>query len=150
VKPIAQSKSGLLGDCFPSCIASIMELSLSEVPHFFAVEPREDHMWTQEHWDAVRKFSHEHVCQACWLDPDVEKDKQLIQMLESSDLYYIAFGQSHTGNFGHCVVMHRGKYVHDPAGCLFLASEPWLYVLFEPLGNAPIDKLAKDTNDENT
>lgn len=129
MKPVLQTiHTAPNGNCFPACIASIFEIAIDAVPHFF-VESAGTDLWTQAQWDAVQAFaeSRDHV--ATWIDPQKEPD--LAALLEASDLYYVAFGDSSTG-LGHCVVMHKGEYVHDPMGRKFLTSEPWLYVLFEP------------------
>lgn len=119
------------GNCFPACIASIFEISIDDVPHFFAGSAGTD-LWTQAQWDAVKAFAESRNHVATWIDPETESE--FAARLEASDLYYIAFGDSITG-VGHCVVMRKGEYVHDPMGRKFLTSKPWLYVLFEPSGS---------------
>ena len=118
------------GNCFQACVASIFDLPIKAVPHF--MENSAGDKWTQEQWDAVRKFGEDNGTQACWIDNPEEPE--LVKMLHESDLYYIGIGLSFAGDWGHCVVMHKGQNVHDPAGPTgkFLRSEPWTFVVFEP------------------
>lgn len=115
------------GNCFQACVASVLDLPLYDVPHFMEGS---DGWWTQERWDAVRSFAASHGYRAFWIDPTAEPE--LVSLLDGSDLFYIAIGPSRGGDWGHCVVRHRGGDCHDPAEAGFLAGEPWLYVGFEP------------------
>lgn len=126
--PVAQTIfTAPKGDCFRACVASIFELPIDAVPHFFETSAG-DHMWTQEQWDAVRSFAERHDTEAHWVDPDTEQSE--VAKLVESGLHYVAFGPSPSTPLGHCVVMHKGEYVHDPSHGRFLGGEPWLYVLF--------------------
>ena len=40
--------------------------------------------------------------------------------------------------------MHKGKNIHDPNGCSFLKSKPWLYVLFEPKSKESLASMIPD------
>ena len=117
------------GNCFQACIASILELKLEDVPHVFKDSNIGDN-WKQEEWSQVCWFADENGYRAFWIDPE---EKDLMEKLVNSDLYYIAMGPSRRGNWGHCVVMHKGEYIHDPMNDGFLNGDPWLYVGFEEL-----------------
>lgn len=119
------------GNCFQACVASVFDCPLSEVPNFFEDASSSDATWTQKQWEDVLSFAKTHGRKAFWLDPDLEEDLEFIKLLEAGDLYYIAFGLSPRGSYGHCVVMHKGKYVHDPMNDKFLSGAPYLYVGFE-------------------
>jgi hypothetical protein len=55
---------------------------------------------------------------------------EFVEVLNKSDFYYVAIGPSHGGDWGHCIVMHKGKPVHDPdTPAEFLAGDPWLLFL---------------------
>lgn len=71
---------------------------LIDVPHFFAESAGVDR-WTQSQWDAVREFAASHGHVATWIDPATEPE--FTALLEASDLYYVAFGNSPNG-LGHC------------------------------------------------
>lgn len=128
-KPVMQTISGIGGNCFQACVASIFGLDLAAVPHFFAKSNGGN--MTQEEWDAIRTFAAEHKTQA--LGIEMPEEPELRDKLFASGLLYVAIGPSYSGTFGHCVVGKRGEMVHDPfEDGKFLAGEPWLYIAFEP------------------
>lgn len=55
MQPVKQTINGIGGNCFPACIASILELSLDDVPHFFRGSAGGN--WTQEQWDHLRSWA---------------------------------------------------------------------------------------------
>jgi len=123
-------------NCFQACVASIFALPLESVPHFQqGVMASADHKWTQERWDAVVEFAESYGRKAFWLDPDIATDRPFIAKLHDSGLHYIATGKSPLGNYGHCVIWHQGKMVHDPLRSgSGIEGEPWLYIAFEAAG----------------
>lgn len=78
MKPVYQDLSD---NCFQACIASIFEIPLSDVSHFFKGSEAGS-IWTQDQWDSVMAWSENRGYQACWLDPDIEGDRKFIAMLE--------------------------------------------------------------------
>jgi hypothetical protein len=118
------------GNCFPACIASILEIPLEQVPHFF--EGSAGGFWTQEQWDAVRQFA---LCKGLgvtWLDPDDPADDQWCERLLESHVPYVIFGKQRGGDAGHCVVGCHGEMVHDPhPGGKGLEGKPFMYLLFK-------------------
>ncbi len=118
------------GDCFRACVASIFEMPIEAVPHFLGESAGTHGVgWAQEYWEAVLAFSEEHGHEVKFLEPCNAPDAA--QTVAATGLYYIAIGQSPRCNYGHCVVMHRGEYVHDPVPSGgFLAGEPWTFIFF--------------------
>lgn len=118
------------GNCFQACVASILDLPLASVPHF--LKGSDGGMWTQDHWDVVRRFAEQYGRMAVWLDPDKPEDLPFIQRMNDEGLYAVATGKAFpSSEYGHCVVWQRGQLAHDPMGDGHgLASEPWLYILF--------------------
>ena len=99
--PIDQTKFGHTqkdaGDCFSACIASILELSLEDVPVFCGI--------CGDWWGAYID----------WL----EKRGLTSQCYEYNEDYpprmlHTATGKSPRGKWNHCVVWFNGKMVHDP------------------------------------
>lgn len=137
MKPVMQSiTTAPGGDCFRACVASILDLSLDDVPHFFEHSGVNDFM-TQAEWVQVRCFAREHQRYATHLDPDGDpagpNDLPYIAMLRMTGEPYIAIGKSPAGDWGHCVVMQGTEFVHDPSPSgRFLDGEPWLYVALLP------------------
>lgn len=103
------------GDCFRACVASLLDVSVADVPNFVASE-----RW----WDALVDF----------LEP--RRVFPIILRPTEGNLYipdgvhYIASGQSPRG-FRHAVVFRDGAMVHDPhpskAG---LVSKPDIIYVF--------------------
>lgn len=101
------------GNCFQACVASIFDLPLDAVPHFFAGHAGNAPM-TQEEWTAIRFWGMERDCDVFYIEMPEEPD--LLGKLMASDLHYIAIGPSYAGDWGHCVVGLKGTFVHDPVG----------------------------------
>lgn len=91
MKPVYQEREGREGedggDCFGACVASIMELDLSEVPRV-SLTPE-----TEEEWET-------------WLD---SRGLWLLTINIEPDGYSIGV------EGGHAFVCFDGKGVHDPA-----------------------------------
>ena len=94
MKPIDQDKVGLDGNCFNACLASILELSLPEVPDY-----RDKGKWLLQYND--------------WL---LNYGLTLIPLTYGSWVpkgYSILGGRSARG-LDHAVVAWNGKMIHDP------------------------------------
>jgi hypothetical protein len=100
---------GVRGDCFRACIASILELSIEDVPHFVAIK----HDW----WGETQKWLHGRGLSGLWLGLDPER---MAFANWADPLYCILSGPSPRGEFQHSVVgqVDEGgwsfKTVHDP------------------------------------
>jgi hypothetical protein len=120
-----------VGNCFQACVASIMELSIDEVPHFC------DHPnWPSnfDYWlDAYNLYWVEFMC------PNGGPDGR-------SEYWghHIISGPSPRGDFLHAVVGVGDTIIHDPHpsrdGVLGLPSE-WKYGFFVPKNIAKIFKI---------
>lgn len=97
MKPVMQTiKHGEgIGNCLQACIASILELSLDEVPHFSAEGP----YW----WECLSEF----------LDRYGLEPVQIGTTYRVTG-YRILTGLSPRGNFLHSVVALGKNVVHDP------------------------------------
>jgi hypothetical protein len=134
VTPVYQTIGGYpYGNCLQACIATVLDLPLAEVPHFADGDPTAD-VW----WSAIREWALPRDINPCWIDPEKPDEAHLVQLLMDMKLPYLAVGPSPGGNYGHCVVMQEGRYVHDPSGrdC-YLAGPPWLLVVFERRKDEP-------------
>lgn len=104
-------ENGMYGDCFRACIASILELTSKEVPHFYS-------NWIEgtdfnEHWKGVRKWFNDNniLIFEWWSEDDLRH-----YMLETNpDIYYIFTGGSSI-DANHAVVCLNNEIVHDPSG----------------------------------
>jgi len=95
MKPVKQVKlkSDDDGDCFCACIASILELPLSEVPHFT------DRLWFRRYNNWLRKFGLKLLRVK---NIDLRNSGYTIEVGDSPRYVY------------HAVVCKNGKRVHDP------------------------------------
>lgn len=93
---------GRPGDCWKTCIASLMELPMEDVPHF--VEHGD--LW----WDVTQAF----------IKAIAGNDKELrwwedVNAVPAGHEFLIGTGVSPRGDFQHAVIVdHSAKVVHDP------------------------------------
>lgn len=103
MKPVMQTKLGSPGgNCFPACVASLIELDIDDVPDFCNNDD-EDYDWAPDLSE--------------WLRPR-GLDCAVTTVLDGGfpkywRLYWIAGGQTETGAW-HCVVYRGQEPVHDP------------------------------------
>lgn len=102
--PVKQTIFGnLKGNCFPACIASILDLPLPDVPHFCDNN--------NQNW---------YVDTAAWSDSRnltffmLEYGPDLEEFLYKIPYHYIVSGPSPRGAFMHCTVGFQGRLIHDP------------------------------------
>lgn len=92
---------GRPGDCWKTCIASLLELPAESVPHF--VEMGDS--W----WDATQEF-----IQTQKADHELRWWEDIAAVDDGGE-YLIASGPSPRGNFQHAVIVDRsGELAHDP------------------------------------
>lgn len=106
--PVDQSvlhdpENGQWGDCMRACIASLLCLSIAEVPHFF-----EGGCGSGEFDRRVGDFLAQHGL--IELTIPVEAARRLHY---TRDVYHMMYGYTERGTF-HAVVALNGHVVHDP------------------------------------
>ena len=116
--PVFQKSKGKVGDCFKSCVASILDLPHAAVPDWFndagleAGDPIPDAcLETMTAW-----FKKRGLC--LWDVPfDAANGEFVMEQvgLHHKGVHYIVSGKSIQG-FDHAVVARDGAVVHDPAG----------------------------------
>ena len=121
--PLAQTKlhsATQKGNCFATCIASILEIPIEAVPAFeelFASYPTQWFSWYRRYLKG-------------WGIIPVQKDAHL-----PVDSYYISNGASPRSREGdrilHSVVYLNGKMIHDPhpSGDGILSEDSFIYFL---------------------
>lgn len=116
MKPIFQTVSnpGETGDCFAACVASVMELPLTDVPHFYrGMKPGAE--VPQSVIDAMADWFTTH--DACYVEfglkGDLTEVTSYMEKTVSNRIHYLLIGNSGRGTL-HCVVAKGGKIVHDP------------------------------------
>lgn len=92
------------GNCWPSCLASIMEKSLAEVPGFFGEDWwSRSQAWVESQGWEISFFPLEFTDWQNKFDETIEPNE-----------FYIVGGKSPRGDFRHVVIYQNGKMVHDP------------------------------------
>lgn len=128
MRKIYQTKFGSPnGNCWAACLASCLELDLSDVPDFPA--GHDDTSWwtdTQEWLFANHRLR--------LLEVEVGASAPLLEVF--GPVYWVASGPSPRGNFNHAVVYFGGGMVHDPHpdqtglrgppkyGSIFIVADP--------------------------
>lgn len=98
---------GLFGDCLSAVIASLLNLSVDDVPNFAQITKNDPY----DFWEEVQKFCHSkgYVYMAS------SKENLMISYSEHGDVYHAISGPSPRGvGVNHVVVGKNGRIVHDP------------------------------------
>jgi hypothetical protein len=101
--PVEQDRTGANGRCWPACIASILEIPLSEIPEF-STDPDQ---WLSDVQEWLAGLGLYYV--------QVKPDDPAMKAAFAQDepLYHAIEGLSPRGG-QHAVVGDRGRMVHDP------------------------------------
>lgn len=119
MKPTDQTLFGNKeGNCFASCVASIFEVPLDEVPNFCTTKDWYERLgaWANERglYPIMFPYSDE------WVPPG----------------YAILSGKSPRGDFLHAVVSFKGEVIHDPHPSKqgILTKADWIiFAVFDPI-----------------
>ncbi len=106
--PVDQSilhdpENGTWGDCMRACVASLLDLPITTVPHFF-----DGGCDSQEFDRRVADFLGRHGLVEFSMPADAARRAHFTR-----DLYHLMYGYSDRGTF-HAVVALNGLVVHDP------------------------------------
>jgi hypothetical protein len=110
--PVTQDKFGERGNCLASCIASILELNLSDIPNFMDCNFNEDGTQNGNWWRELWKFCTSKGYEIWFRYGDSSKG-QLPEMMEGALPYHLICGLGPRG-YQHATVGLDGKIVHDP------------------------------------
>jgi len=115
MKPVHQTLFGSpdstpdeVGNCYPACIATLLELPLADVPHVYALHPKDDDAacYAMLEWLQARRFTSMSFSWAPWVH----------RYLLGAPC--IVTGKSPRGDFMHAVVgevtAEGWKLLHDP------------------------------------
>jgi hypothetical protein len=102
--------SGVYGDCHRAALASVLELSIDEVPHFCHPDYGDDWAAAEREWLMQRGYAPiTMMFDGCCL-----RDVLHTQHSLNPDTYAILGGKSRNGT-GHSVVICNGEIAHDPS-----------------------------------
>ena len=124
-------ENGAWGDCYRASLASILDLQITDVPHFGEDNPSGDEFHARvDRFLAAKGYAAIHGC--------FNGDAELAAILGSiafmnRDIYYLLTGTSKTG-CNHTVVCCSDQIVHDPsltdAGIVGPASDGLYWVAY--------------------
>lgn len=100
MKQVDQTIMGPEGNCLSACIASLLHLSVDDVPHFVIHE---------DAWKRMQQWLYERG-----LYPYNFAVDDPLDAANTPDGYYIITGRSPSGPCQHCVVACGPVIVHDP------------------------------------
>ena len=106
MKPILQTVFGQLGNCFQACIASVLEIELSEVPN---LNPRKGVAQTEQ--DQILND---------WLAPmglryiNIRLQEEKLKPILDGVYHLIEGGSPRSKNYAHVVVGRSGEMIFDP------------------------------------
>lgn len=104
--PTKQTIIGSKGNCFQACIATILDLDLSDVPDLNAYEENGEWMGVLNEWLAARKLA--------YFEAEIPFG-EIDAFFEDKDFYHIIIGPTKQGGkIHHAVVARKGKVVFDP------------------------------------
>jgi hypothetical protein len=125
-------------NCFQCSLASILDLPLEQVPHFFGSHfASED---TSVIWRGIHAWLAERGIALIAFDPKQE---------DALSWPHLVCGQSPRGDWGHCVIRSNGKLLHDPHPSGEGLKDIWEVFILCPLNPADLVKRASDKTNTN-
>jgi hypothetical protein len=118
----SDESKGIHGNCFPACLASLLETTIEEIPQFQTMETN----WFPQLWEFLLKHGYE------FKGTGKKEDIQTYNIGISG--YYIVNGSSPRGiKRGHAIVYYNGMPIHDPHPKGGNVLEVWNYLMIEPV-----------------
>lgn len=123
MKPVNQTLFGdtdgkLKGNCFPACLASILELPLEEIPHFYEGCEVDDFLANLKSLAKIEEFLNKQKYSYCvHFCEDFDSEEEFLKFIQTqTDSYWIAVGLPLMESDGehHAVVYKNNKLLHDP------------------------------------
>lgn len=118
MKPIKQTKLSsedgtISGNCFRSCLASMMEIDIDSIPAFEDMEPGE---WFTPFYNFLNENGYEFEGTKYNYGKHVDKFNNYLMTYEGVDGYILVGGKSPRTYVtrGHAVLYKNGELVHDP------------------------------------
>lgn len=124
VKQIRGDDGSRIGDCFRACIASILDLTSADVPHFYeGLHPGADVPWQTRL--RIRTWFAERGLYLIDIPMEGTSAEEVMEAVSNGHprLHYLLCGKSVKG-VHHCVVCRGAKMVHDPSGSSWGIGNP--------------------------
>lgn len=141
MKPVMQTKYGYPdGNCFAACIASLLELSLDEVP---AISSADDDYWQQwQTWLAPRGLMM--ISWPCQVEAGPTMVPEGYALLATQPPDVDRGNAPEAVGVGHSVVVFNGEVVHDPHPFKDLGKwvEWTAFMALDPARAVALDKAA--------
>jgi hypothetical protein len=129
MKPVYQDLFGQgKGNCFPACIASILEIPIEQVPHL--VDNPDDAHWIFE----MNRWANS-IGLGFLLTFVPEGERSEVFFRYFAEAYTIRLGKTDDGG-EHAAIYHRNQLVHDPTPGGTGITECTSVVVFFPLDPA--------------
>ena len=114
MKPVMQSilysEDGPPGNCFPAAIASILEISIDDVP--WPTNKDSEDKWVN-YWPRVAEFLYSMGYELIHFTGQIWTPSMMLDKDPWSEVFYIANGPGPRG-VDHSVVMRGSDLIHDP------------------------------------
>lgn len=142
-------EKGEYGDCFRACIATLMQVLPSNVPHFFE-DGDVDQAWKKIHaWLATQGYSLFSLPLYSEGGAPLQPILDYIASVNKPDVYYLFNGIGGFSGDSHVVVCRGNRIVHDPnpkginGHAINGAKDGWYWVHVLLPSNGFVDRTAK-------
>ncbi len=113
--------NGYYGDCQRACIASLLEIDINEIPHFYETGNDSEFFKSLNRYLATQGLVHVET---------MPIDFKLSQYRNKGNLYHMIYGETVRGS-QHAIVALNGEIIHDPhpdkAGLDKSKKDDWHY-----------------------
>lgn len=117
-------KNGVWGNCHSACLASLLELTEEEVPHFYHNSQPAGTKSGDQCRDEVNEWlAQRNLYEAVFNYTSPLEEVQNYMEVMNPGVYYILGGMS-TNNSGHSIICRDGKVVHNPSTADIIAPFP--------------------------
>ncbi len=96
--------NGVYGDCQRACIASLLEIDLKDIPHFYVTDNDDDFFYSLNSYLAAKGLFHLETTTI---------DFSLPQFKGMCNVYHLIYGKTIRGT-QHATVGLNGVIIHDP------------------------------------
>ena len=114
-------EEGKFGNCFQACMASILELPIEHVPHFYDnADERENAQMSEEAKQWVNERTGYTLIDVPFIAPQGNEHFTFDLLVKETlaflfpNIHVMVTGKSGGGDYNHIVIVKDGEVVHDP------------------------------------